>query len=346
MKQVKTQIICTLGPASSTHSVLLKMVRAGMDVVRLNFSHGTHESHLKSIRLIRQINAKYHRRIKILQDLEGFRIRIGHLTNWPNQVVPLRKHQKVLLSNNPKCFKSGVIPFDYEGALNVIKPGNRIYIDDGNIALLVKSHTKNYLQAVVEVPGVVKEHKGINIPDAKLRFSGITDKDRCDLLFGIHHAVDFVAQSFVRTPQDVLDVKKILLRHRSDAQVIAKIESREAVGNINGILSACDGIMIARGDLGVCLPIYEIPFLQKMLIKKSKACRKFAITATQMLESMTGHIRPTRAEVTDVANAVIDGTNYTMLSEESAAGLYPVEAVKMMNTVCQYTEKYLSKKSR
>lgn len=343
MKRVQTKIICTLGPSSSTRSVLLKMVRAGMDVARLNFSHGTHESHFSSICLIQQINKKYRRNIKILQDLEGFRIRIGHLTDWPDRVVVLKKHQVMTLSNNPQCFKSGVIPFDYEGALSVMKPGSHIYIDDGNIALIVKGVSKNYLQAIVEVPGVIKEHKGINIPDVKLRFSGMTDKDREDLLFGIKNGVDFVAQSFVRTAQDILDVRKLLLRHHSPAKLIAKIESREAVKNIDDILSVCDGVMVARGDLGVCLPIYEIPFLQKMLIKKAKAQRKFVITATQMLESMTEHIRPTRAEVTDVANAIIDGTDYTMLSAESAAGFHPVEAVKMMNDIARYTENYLAK---
>jgi len=224
-----------------------------------------------------------------------------------------------------------------------MKPRSHIYIDDGNIALIVKGVSKNYLQVIVEVPGVIKEHKGINIPDVKLRFSGMTDKDREDLLFGIKHGVDFVAQSFVRTAQDILDVRKLLLRHHSPARLIAKIESREAIKNIDDILSVCDGVMVARGDLGVCLPIYEIPFLQKMLIKKAKAQKKFVITATQMLESMTEHIRPTRAEVTDVANAIIDGTDYTMLSAESAAGFHPVEAVKMMNDIARYTEKYLAK---
>jgi len=343
MKRVRTKIVCTLGPASSTRSVLLRMVRAGMDVVRLNFSHGTHDSHLASIQAIREINKKYRRGVKILQDLEGFRIRIGFLDNWPDRIVALKRHQTIMLSNNPQCFKPGVVPFDYEGSLGAIKAGSHIYIDDGNITLLVKSNSKNYLYAVVEVAGTIKEHKGINIPDVKLRFSAMTEKDHHDLLFGIKHNVDFVAQSFVRTRRDLENVKKVLRAHHSKARLIAKIESREAIKNIDDILSACDGVMIARGDLGVCLPIYEIPFLQKMLICKCKARGKFAITATQMLESMTEHLRPTRAEVTDVANAIIDGTDYTMLSAESAAGLYPVESVKMMNTIGQYTERYLVK---
>ncbi len=343
MKRVQTKIICTLGPASSTRGILLKMIRSGMDVARLNFSHGTHQSHAESIRLIRQINQAYRRNVKLLQDLEGFRIRIGHLNQWPNSVVVLKKHQIVTLSNNPKYFKSGVIPFDYEGALRVITPGRHIYIDDGNIALVVKHTFKNYLQAFVEVAGTIKEHKGINIPDVKLRFTGMTSKDQQDLLFGIANHVDFIAQSFVRTQQDLLAVRKVLLKYHSKAKLIAKIENQEGVDNIDSILLACDGVMIARGDLGVCLPIYEIPFLQKMLIKKCKARGKFVITATQMLESMTERLRPTRAEVTDVANAIIDGTDYTMLSAESAAGRYPVESVEMMNDICKYTEQYLAK---
>lgn len=345
MKRVKTKIICTLGPASSSRSVLRKMVQSGMDVVRLNFSHGTHESHFASINGIREINKQYRRGVKILQDLEGFRIRIGSLKDWPNRIVVLKRHQKIMLSNNPQYFQAGVIPFDYEGCLSAIKAGSHIYIDDGNIALLVKKESRHYLDAVVEVAGIIKEHKGINIPDVKLQFSAMTDKDYHDLLFGIKHQVDFVAQSFVRTSQDLKNVRKVLLAHHSKAKLVAKIESREAVKNIDDILSVCDGVMIARGDLGVCLPIYEIPFLQKMLIKKCKAHGKFSITATQMLESMTEHLRPTRAEVTDVANAIIDGTDYTMLSAESAAGLYPVESVKMMNAICQYTENYLTKAS-
>lgn len=342
MKRVRTKIICTLGPASSTPRVLRKMVRAGMDVARLNFSHGTHKSHLKSIRLVRAVNTKYKRGIKILQDLEGFRVRIGDLAHWPGRVVALKKNERVFLSNDPRCFRPGVIPFDYEGTLQVIRPGSHIYIDDGNIALRVTNTTKDQLKAIVEVAGVVKEHKGINIPEAKLSFSKMTPKDHRDLVFGITQGVDLVAQSFVRNKKDIVEVRKVLDRHKSSAKLIAKIENKEGVDNVDRILSACDGVMIARGDLGVCLPIYEIPFLQKMLIKKCKEQKKIVITATQMLESMTEHLRPTRAEVTDVANAIIDGTDYLMLSAESAAGRYPVEAVKMMNDIAKSTEHYLA----
>lgn len=345
-KRVKTKIICTLGPASSSEKILRQMMRAGMDVVRLNFSHGTHATHLANIMTVRHLNKKYHRHIKILQDLEGFRIRIGELSGWPNKVIPLAKHQNVILSNDPRVFRDGIIPFDYEGFISDIRAGNHIYIDDGNIALKVKKVFSDHLSAVVVAAGTIKEHKGINIPQARLNFDGLTEKDHVDLLFGIKHGVDFVAQSFVRNKADALNICRILSKHSSRAKFIAKIENHEGVHNVNEILSVCDGLMIARGDLGVCLPIYEIPFLQKMLIKKCKAKKKFVITATQMLESMTEHLRPTRAEVTDVANSIIDGTDYTMLSAETAAGQHPVESVKMMNDICQYTENYLSRERR
>lgn len=344
--RVKTKIICTLGPVSSSEKILRRMIQAGMDVVRLNFSHGTRESHLANIKTIRLLNKKYHRHIKILQDLEGFRIRIGELSGWPNKVVPLKKHQLVTLSNDSKVFGKGVIPFDYERPITDIREGNHIYIDDGNIALRVKKVFRDHLKAIVVAPGTVKEHKGINIPEARLSFDGLSEKDHADLLFGIKHGVDFVAQSFVRNKADALNIRRILTKHSSKAKFIAKIENHEGVRNVNDILSVCDGIMIARGDLGVCLPIYEIPFLQKMLIKKCKAKGKFVITATQMLESMTERLRPTRAEVTDVANSIIDGTDYTMLSAETAAGQYPVESVKMMNDICKYAENYLSRQRR
>lgn len=342
MKKVMTKIICTLGPASNQLSTLRRMMLAGMDVARLNFSHGSHEEHLKRILLVRHLNKIHRRRLRILQDLEGFRIRIGTLEGWKDRVVILKKHQKIFLSNNAKNVSKDVVLFDYEGSLKDIHAGSHFFIDDGNIVLCIKKVTKDLLEAIVVVGGTLKENKGINIPDVKLKFSGVTDKDRQDLLFGIKHGVDFVAQSFVRDHKDVCNIKDILSQHGSRAKVIAKIECREAIKNIDRILPVCDGIMVARGDLGVCLPIYTIPFLQKMLIKKSRAYGKFVITATQMLESMTEHVRPTRAEVADVANAIIDGTHYTMLSAETAAGQYPVEAVNMMNDIAHYTESCLA----
>jgi len=315
------------------------MMLAGMDVARLNFSHGTHREHLKRIRLIRELNKKYRRRIRILQDLEGFRIRTGELKN--KKGLELKKRRSISLTNKEGVTSKDVIPFDYQGRLSDIKTGSFIYIDDGKIALKIISRSKSYLKAEVLTPGIVKGRKGINIPGARLRFKGLTEKDKNDLEFGIRNSVDFIAQSFVRNKQDILSIRDFiqLKNPKSAPCLIAKIENRDGIRNIDQILSVCDGIMIARGDLGVSLPIYEVPIVQKILIKRCRQRKKFVITATQMLETMTDHIRPTRAEVSDVANAILDGSHYLMLSGETAVGTYPVETVKMMNSIIKFTEK-------
>jgi pyruvate kinase len=339
---VKTKIICTLGPASSNLTVLRKMMLAGMDVARLNFSHGNHAGHQSRIGLIRQLNKKYYRHIRILQDLEGYRIRVARFRD--GKPLELKKKQTVLLTNKYSFSVRGVIPFDYPGRLKDIKVGSFIYIDDGNIALQVKQRGSNYLQAEVAAGGTVKENKGINIPGVKLSFKGLTAKDRIDLRFAIRERVDFIAQSFVRDKQDIINVRDFINRNGFNCSLIAKIENREGIKNIDEIIDVSDGIMVARGDMGVSLPIYEVPVLQKIIIKKCNQRKKFVITATQMLESMTEHLRPTRAEVSDVANAIIDGSDYVMLSAETAAGSYPVEAVKMMNNVIKFTEQFMKKK--
>jgi len=338
---VKTKIICTLGPASSNLTVLRKMMLAGMDVARLNFSHGNHAGHQSRIGLIRQLNKKYYRHIRILQDLEGYRIRVARFRD--GKPLELKKKQTVLLTNKYSFSVRGVIPFDYPGRLKDIKAGSFIYIDDGNIALQVKQCGSNYLQAEVAVGGTVKENKGINIPGVKLSFKGLTAKDRIDLRFAIRERVDFIAQSFVRDKQDIINVRDFINRNGFNCSLIAKIENREGIKNIDEIIDVSDGIMVARGDMGVSLPIYEVPVLQKIIIKKCNQRKKFVITATQMLESMTEHLRPTRAEVSDVANAIIDGSDYLMLSGETAVGNYPVEAVTMMNNVIKFTEQFLER---
>jgi pyruvate kinase len=335
---VKTKIICTLGPASSSETYLRKMMLAGMDVARLNFSHGKPPELLHRIDLIRLLNAKYRRRIKLLGDLQGYRIRVGELA----APIELKKRQILWLTQQKIKGTHGRIPFDYEGRLSTIKMGYHIFIDDGNIALEVISRAKNSLKAKVIVGGLLKEHKGVNIPEARLEFGGISQKDIQDILFCEKYGVEYIAQSFVRTKKDILDVRK-LLKPGSQCRVIAKIECREGIKNIDEIIKVSDGIMIARGDMGVSLPIYEIPIVQKMIIKKCNRAGKFVITATQMLESMTENRIPTRAEVTDVANAIIDGTDFVMLSAETAVGKYPVEAVMMMNNIIKFTEIYLSK---
>ena len=330
---VKTKIICTIGPASSSETILRKMMLAGMDVGRLNFSHGREKELISRISIIRLLNKKYRRRIKILGDLQGHRIRIGRLT----EPIELKKRQKIcLVQKNIKgvCSK---IPFDYQGSLRRIKNGYHIFIDDGNIALEVIGRSANSIKARVIADGLLKQHKGINIPQAKLDFGGISYEDINDIGFCKKHNIEYIAQSFVCTKNDISDVRDALgTGYRP--KVIAKIENRDGIKNIDSIIKASDGIMIARGDMGVSLPIYEIPIIQKMIIKKCNRAGKPVITATQMLESMTDNLRPTRAEVTDVANAIIDGTDFVMLSAETAAGKYPSETVKMMNDIIKFTE--------
>lgn len=339
----KTKIICTLGPSSSKAAVLKKLILSGMNVARLNFSHGTHKTHKQSIDIIRRLNKTRRNKIKILQDLEGYRIRVG-LFKGPRKMVELVTGSIVTLINKPQTDKKNVVPFDYQGSLYDIKTGCHIFIDDGNIALKVKSRDRNGIRAEVLVPGIVKEHKGINIPNINLKFDGLTEKDKNDLLFGIANKVDFIAQSFVRNKKDILSVREFINRHKFDCPLIAKIENRQGIENIDQILEVSDGIMIARGDMGVSLPIYEVPVMQKIIIKKCSRHRAFVITATQMLESMTEHIRPTRAEVSDVANAIIDGSDYVMLSAETAVGRHPVEATQMMSDIIMFTEKSLKSK--
>jgi len=336
----KTKVICTLGPSSSKAAVLKKMILSGMDVARLNFSHGTHKTHKQSIDIIRRLNKAHRNKIKILQDLEGYRIRVG-LFKGPRKTIELVKGSIVTLINKLETDQKDIIPFDYKGSLYDIKTGCHIFIDDGNIDLKVKSRDRDSIRVEVLVPGILKEHKGINIPDINLKFEGLTDKDKNDLLFGIANKVDFIAQSFVRNKKDILSVRNFINQHKFNCPLIAKIENRQGIENIDEILEVSDGIMIARGDMGVSLPIYEVPMMQKMIIKKCNYHRAFVITATQMLESMTEHIRPTRAEVSDIANAIIDGSDYVMLSAETAAGKHPVEAMQMMNDIIKFTEKSL-----
>lgn len=332
----KTKIICTLGPASATETILAKMASAGMNIARLNCSHGDYAQHLFFIKQIRKINKKYHYGIKILLDLEGPRIRIGRLKN--HKPIPLKKGQTVWLIQSEAAGKGNTIPFDYEGPLESIRGADFIYIDDGLISLKIKSITKNKIKTEAMWDCVLKEQKGINIPGAKLVFSEISQKDQDDIKFGIEQKVHYIAQSFVRCASDILEVKKRIKKKLPSCQTISKIENWDGIYNIDEIIDASDGIMVARGDMGASVPIYEVPIIQKKIIKSCNQKKKFVITATQMLESMTENIRPTRAEVTDVANAILDGTDFVMLSAESASGKHPVESVKMMSDIIRFTE--------
>ena len=333
----KTKIIATLGPASSSYTVLRKMFSAGLDVVRLNFSHGSCEQHLDRISLVRRLNKKYRRHIRIMQDLEGFRIRIGRFKGPKTRL--LKNRTVVWLTNAPGAAGQKTIPFDYKGNLTQIKPKHLIYIDDGNIRLRVITVSGNSIKAEVLEGGVLKERKGVNIPDADFEFEEITEKDKRDIKFGIKHGVDYIALSFVRNAEDVLKASELIKPKLPRCQIVPKIESRQAIENIDEIIKVSDGIMIARGDMGIAVPICQIPIIQKHIIKKCNAAKKSVITATQMLEHMTEHSRPTRAEVTDVANAIIDGTDFVMLSAETAVGQFPCESVRMMNEIIRFTEK-------
>jgi pyruvate kinase len=333
----KTKIIATLGPASSSYTVLRKMVAAGLDVVRLNFSHGSEQEHLERLELVRRINKKYRRAIKIMQDLEGFRIRVGRFKGAETR--ELKEHSTVWLTNETATDGPRTIPFDYQGDLSRIKPGQMVYIDDGNLALRVRDIRGGTLKAVVVEGGILKERKGINMPGADLDFDGLTEKDKADIRFGVRHKVDYVALSFVRDAKDVREAASRIKPSLPQCRIVAKVESRQAIRNIDAIIDAADGIMIARGDMGVAIPIYEVPIVQKQIIGKCNAAGKFVITATQMLEHMTEHSRPTRAEVTDVANAILDGTDFVMLSAETAVGRFPCESVAMMNEIIKFTEK-------
>ncbi|MDD4879736.1 MAG: pyruvate kinase [Candidatus Omnitrophica bacterium] len=335
----KTKIICTLGPASSTEPVLHRMAAAGMDVARLNFSHSTIKEHKAKIDLIRKINGRRGKKIQVLQDLEGYRIRIGRLKD--GKPVEVKKGQVVILTNRDIVGGQDVLPFDYKGRLEDVRGAEFIYINDGNISLKVKRIYKDRIETKVWAGGLIGERKGVNMPGARLHFSGVTDKDKSSVELGIRNKVDFIAQSFVRNRRDILNIAKLIRPRLPECKIIAKIENRFGIGNIDEIIGVSDGIMIARGDMGVSMPIQQIPIIQKMIIKRCNRDGKFAITATQMLESMTENLRPTRAEVTDVANAILDGTNYVMLSGETAVGRHPVETVKMMKSIVDFTEGYL-----
>ena len=330
----KTKIIATLGPASSETGILRRMMLCGMDVVRLNFSHGAPESHSANVRIVRRLNKKYRRHIRVLQDLKGNRIRIGRLKN----PVPLARKQTVFLVPAAETKKPGEIPFDYAGPLKIFKKGIFVYIDDGNIRLQVIERGRGALKCAVVTPGLLKERKGINIPEARLEFPVLNEEDRADLEFGLTLDCDYIAQSFVRTKEDVLAVKRLTAKKLPFCKIVAKIEAKEALDNIDSIIEVSDAIMVARGDMGINFPVWQVPMLQKNIIRKCNSAGKSVITATQMLESMTEHPIPTRAEVSDVANAILDGTNFVMLSAETAAGRYPVEAVRMMNEIIKYTE--------
>jgi pyruvate kinase len=310
----------------------------GMKVVRFNFSHGTYEEYEKDFALIRTLNKKYKKQVKTLVDLEGHRIRIGEIKNGKTE---LKKGQHFILTNKEKITGDNKKIFiDYLNPLTDIKKGFNIFIDDGNLKLKVLSSKKEEIITEVQRDYVLKKHKGVNIPQADLRFPPIEEKDREGMIYALEHNVDFVANSFVRNTSDMKPLIDILKSKKNKkCKLVAKIEDRSGIENINSILKVCDGIMIARGDMGISINLWTVPVVQKFIIKKCTAHKKFVITATQMLESMVENSIPTRAEVSDVANAVLDGSDYVMLSAETAIGKYPDKAVEIMDNIIKFTER-------
>ncbi|TCP69060.1 pyruvate kinase [Baia soyae] len=334
----KTKIVCTIGPASEEVSILRQLIKQGMNVARLNFSHGSHEEHGGRIRNIRQAAAEEGQTVAILLDTKGPEIRTKDLTT---PEVELKADETFILTTKDILGDKKKVAVTYDQLPNDVQPGTTILIDDGLIGLEVREVTGTDIICNVTNGGVLKNKKGVNIPGIKINLPGITEKDAADIHFGIEQGVDFIAASFIRKPEDVLDIRKILEKHQSDIQIISKIENQEGLDNIDGILKVSDGLMVARGDLGVEIPTEEVPIAQKDLIRKCNLLGKPVITATQMLDSMQRNPRPTRAEASDVANAIFDGTDAIMLSGETAAGRYPVEAVRMMATIAKKAESTL-----
>jgi pyruvate kinase len=331
----KTKIVCTIGPASESPQTLEALIKAGMNVARLNFSHGTHAEHLRKIESIREIADRLRLPVAILQDLAGPKIRIGWMKEGGTE---LRRGEKFLLTNRQIIGDEKGASVTYSSLPSEVKTGDRILLADGTIELQVLGSDDQDIECRVVVGGILTSHKGINIPTGTILAAAFTERDHEDLLFGIQKGVNLIGLSYVKEASDIERAKEILREESADIHVIAKIERKEALENIDEILSAADGIMVARGDLGIETPLERIPNVQKRLIQKANALGKPVITATQMLRSMVDHTQPTRAEVTDVVNAIYDGTDAVMLSEETATGRFPIEAVQMMAKIAQAAE--------
>ena len=341
----KAKIICTIGPATASPGILEQLIESGMDAARLNFSHGTHESHAAAIDAIRR--AAEHRRaaISIIQDLQGPRIRVGDVAGGSMEV---RTGQSVRVRTLPAHSGDGIdtqsispipeIPVTYPSLTRDIRPGARILINDGLVELIAERITDGYADCVVVMGGRILSQKGINLPGTHVSAPTLTDKDRDDIRFGVSQGVDYVALSFVRGPKDIVAARAWVAECGGNQPIIAKIERAEAVSALDGILDQADGVMIARGDLGVEMGPEAVPILQKRIIVEANRRRRVVITATQMLESMTHTLRPTRAEASDVANAVFDGTDAAMLSAETAVGAHPIETVQVMDRIIRAAE--------
>ncbi|RZM82358.1 pyruvate kinase [Leptolyngbya iicbica] len=333
----RTKIVATIGPATQKPEVLRSLIEAGATTLRLNFSHGTHEDHQRSVKLIRQVSFELNQPVGILQDLQGPKIRLGRFEDGS---IHLSKGDEFTLTSRAVPGSARISSVTYEPLAREVPNGATILLDDGKVEMVVESvePEKGDLHCRVVVGGVLSNNKGVNFPGVYLSIKALTEKDKKDLVFGLDQGVDWVALSFVRNPQDVLEIKELIANAGKRVPVIVKIEKHEAIEQMDAILSLSDGVMVARGDLGVELPPEDVPILQKRLISTANRLGIPVITATQMLDSMVNNPRPTRAEVSDIANAILDGTDAVMLSNETAVGKYPVEAVKTMAQVALRTE--------
>ena len=341
-EKTKTKVVCTIGPATSSIRIIKRLIEAGMAVARLNFSHGSTGEHATRIRSIRKASHDMEIPIGILVDLPGPKIRVGRV--FPEPIL-LREGSLLTLTGRHLIGNQNVVSISHRNILTRLKRGDSVYLEDGTVRLKVIECKDEAVVCRVVMGGPLYSGKGVNLPERKLTLSAFTPKDVALTTFAIEQGVDFVGVSFATTRQDIMKAKKLIRSKGSPAWVIAKIERKLAVNNFDEIVAESDGIMVARGDLGVEMDIEEIPELQKKIIEKSNAAGKPVITATQMLESMVNNPTPTRAEVTDIANAIIDGTDAVMLSEETAVGRYPIEAVKVMKRVAAATERSLPYRS-
>ncbi|MDR7386923.1 MAG: pyruvate kinase, partial [Armatimonadota bacterium] len=332
----RTKIVATIGPATGEPDRLRALVEAGVDVMRFNFSHGTREEHRRWIQLVRRFSAELGRPVAILQDLQGPKIRVGELRD--HRPVVLEEGSEVVIGAHTEGGTAQRLSVTYPELVREVRAGDRILLADGELELAVTSVGPQEVRARVVRGGLLEEHKGINLPGVTLRAPALTDKDVEDLRFGLEAGVDFVALSFVRRAEDVVQARELMERLGRTVPLVAKLEKAEAVDHLEEIMQASDGVMVARGDLGVELAPERVPTLQKHIIRRANELGIPVITATQMLESMVDHPRPTRAEASDVANAILDGTDAVMLSAETAAGRYPLEAVRMMDRIAVEVE--------
>jgi len=340
----RTKIVATIGPSTQSEEVISNLIMAGVTTFRLNFSHGDHEDHAERIKTIRKVSKNLDLDIGILQDLQGPKIRLGRFNEGP---IKLNTGDKFTLTSKKVSCNNEIANVTYEKLTEEVIAGKRILLDDGRVEMIVENvdQQNKLLHCVVTVGGVLSNNKGVNFPDVQLSVKALTEKDKIDLKFGLESGVDWIALSFVRNPSDINEIKDLINKHGYSTPVVAKIEKFEAIDQIDSLLPLCDGVMVARGDLGVEMPAEEVPLLQKELIKKANNLGIPIITATQMLDSMASSPRPTRAEVSDVANAILDGTDAVMLSNETAVGDYPIEAVKTMATIARRIERDYPQKS-